>query len=348
MSFALGIETTCDETSAAVVTDGRWVLSNVVRTQAALHQKYGGVVPELAARAHIELIDEIISLALGDAGITGPHLDVIGVAHTPGLVGCLLVGVSAAKGLAFAWDKQLVGVNHVAAHLYAAALYEKVGPVGDAWAAGDTWPALGLVISGGHTTLYRMASPRDLIKIGHTIDDAVGEAFDKVAAILQLGYPGGPQIDALAKRGNPEAIKFPLTLLGRESLDFSFSGLKTAVLYHVCGVGGKQRDASTLSPQERADVAASFQRTATDILITKCRRALGQGEYRSLVAGGGVCANSAIRNGLQQLGREYNIPVLLPALQFWQHNGAMIAGMADELYRSGMRSDLCLRVVATS
>ena len=348
MSLALGIETTCDETSAAVVADGRRVLSNVVRTQAALHQKYGGVVPEIAARAHIELIDEIISLALDEAGIHGSHLDVIGVAHTPGLVGCLLVGVSAAKGVAFAWDKPLVGVNHVAAHLYAAALYERPAPAGDAWTAGDSWPALGLVISGGHTTLYRMESPKDLIKIGHTIDDAVGEAFDKVAAILQLGYPGGPQIDALANQGNPEAIKFPMTLLGKESLDFSFSGLKTAVLYHVCGIGGKQREASALSPQERADVAASFQRTATDILIAKCRRALGQGRYRSLVAGGGVCANSAIRSGLLQLGREHGIAVLLPELQFCQDNGAMIAGMASELYRSGARSDFGLRVVATS
>ena len=245
MPVVLGIESTCDETAASVVVDGRDVRSNVVASQVELHAKYRGVVPEIASRAHIENILPVIreSLAQADCGLA--DLDAIAVAHRPGLVGSLLIGVTAAKTLAWSLDKPLVGVDHVQAHLYSVML-DRVS--GDETDAADltrnpssetrtpSFPAVGLVVSGGHTSLYRVDDWSGITRLGSTIDDAVGEAYDKVAAILGLGYPGGPILDALAAKGEPAAIKFPRTLLGRESLDFSFSGLKTSVLYYVRGV----------------------------------------------------------------------------------------------------------------
>jgi len=347
----LGIETTCDETAAAVVQDGRTVLSSVVASQIDLHAKFGGVVPEIASRAHLESLHPIISEALAAAQVTGPQLDAIAVANAPGLIGCLLIGVSAAKALAFAWSKPLVAVNHVQAHLYSTLLEE--GPARkplspDPGPLTPLFPAVGLVISGGHSSIYHVRAFDDVQRIGHTHDDAVGEAFDKVAAILQLGYPGGPEIDALARQGNENAIDFPISLLERDSLDFSFSGLKTAVLYHVNGKKGRERDASSLSPQQKADVAASFQRVAATILVEKLRRATRQYEARCLIVGGGVSANSAIRTRVQALGRELRRPVFIPPMKYCTDNAAMIAGLACPLLQSGKVADLTLEAVATT
>src|SRR5207247_4827719 len=256
MPVILGIESTCDETGAAVVVDGYDVRSNVVASQVELHAKYRGVVPEIASRAHIENILPVFRESFAEAGVDLSGVDAVAVAHRPGLIGSLLVGVTAAKTLAWSLGKPLIGVDHVHAHLYSVALETNRPP---------SMPAAGLVVSGGHTALYRVGEGwLDVELIGSTIDDAVGEAYDKVAAILGLGYPRGPVLDKLAEKGDPQSIPFPRTLLGRDSLDFSFSGLKTAVLYHVRGVPGRGQDVKAggppeLTKQQRADIAASFQ-----------------------------------------------------------------------------------------
>jgi N6-L-threonylcarbamoyladenine synthase len=336
----LGIETTCDETSAGVVRDGREVLSNVVASQIDLHAKFGGVVPEVAARAHLESLDLIVERAMDDAGISNPaiELDGVAVAHCPGLIGCLLVGTASAKGYAFAWQKPLIGVNHVQAHLYSVML-------------GNTenvsFPAIGLVMSGGHSSLYHVRAFDDLVRIGQTQDDAVGEAFDKVAAILMLGYPGGPLIDQLAKKGDPRAVKFPVSHLDKDSLNFSFSGLKTSVLYYVNGKKGRERDATSMSEQLKADVAASFQRVAAEMLVEKLRRGAARINAQSIVIGGGVTANTAIRAAVLALGQELRLPVHIPPLQYCTDNGAMIAGIGSLLLSRQKTSDLRLDTVAT-
>jgi N6-L-threonylcarbamoyladenine synthase len=342
----LGIETTCDETSAAVVRDGREVLSNVVASQIELHAKFGGVVPEVAARAHLESLNLIVEEAVrgGGFGEPGRELDGVAVANCPGLIGCLLVGTAAAKGLAFAWNKPLLAVNHVQAHLYSVLLRQGGGRAAP---LDVPFPAVGLVMSGGHSSLYLVESFHDLKRIGQTQDDAVGEAFDKVAAILQLGYPGGPLIDKLAERGDARAVKLPLSHLEKESLNFSFSGLKTAVLYYVNGKKGRERDASAMSLQQKADVAASFQRVAAEMLTEKLRRAATRYPARSLIIGGGVSANSAIRQSVVELGRELGLPVFIPPMRYCTDNGAMIAGMGYELLASGRVADLDLETVAT-
>src|SRR5688500_3588114 len=287
MPTILGIESTCDETGAAVVIDGRDVRSNVVASQVELHAKYRGVVPEIASRAHIENILPVVREALGGAGVELGTIDAVAVAHRPGLIGSLLIGVTAAKTLAWAAGKPLVGVDHVHAHLYSVMLEKNEPP---------PMPAVGLVVSGGHTALYRVGSWLDVELIGSTIDDAVGEAYDKVAALLGLGYPGGPILDRLADRGGPRAVEFPRTLLGRDSLDFSFSGLKTAVLYPGYGVPTRHRRVATsrppqLSDQRIADLAASFQSACADVIVTKLRRAIERVGARSVIVGGGVSAN---------------------------------------------------------
>jgi N6-L-threonylcarbamoyladenine synthase len=347
----LGIETTCDETAAAVVRDGREVLSSVVSSQVDLHAKFGGVVPEVAARAHLESINAIVAEALEQAGVGdgARGIDAVGVANCPGLIGCLLVGTAAAKGFAFAWQKPLVAVNHVQAHLYSVVLGEKpeAAPL-RSQKPEVPLPGIGLVMSGGHSSLYLVRGFDDLVRIGQTQDDAVGEAFDKVAAILKLGYPGGPLIDTLAKSGDPRAIKFPAGHLEKDSLNFSFSGLKTAVLYHVNGKKGRERDASSLSEQQKADVAASFQRTAAEMLVEKLRRACARySEARSLIVGGGVSANTAIRAAVMELGRELGVPVFIPPMRYCTDNAAMIAGLAYVLLRKGKVATLAMETVAT-
>jgi N6-L-threonylcarbamoyladenine synthase len=341
----LGIESSCDETAASVVRDGHEVLSNVIASQHELHEKFGGVVPEIASRAHIERILPVIDEALEAAGVTLADLDAIAVGNRPGLIGSLLVGVSAAKALAWSLGKPLVAVDHVEAHLYAATLDDE--PV--------EYPALGLVVSGGHTSLYYLQGPTQMHRLGSTIDDAVGEAFDKVAAILELGFPGGPILDKIAHRGDDKAVRFPRTLLEHDSLAFSFSGVKTSVLYHVRGqpIGrGRNatfaRDASALSEQEKADVAASFQAAAVDVLIEKIRRAIRRVQTRSLVIGGGVSANSRLRAEAQRFGERNNLPVRLPKMKYCIDNAAMIAGLAAHLLQAGQTADLNLEAAATS
>lgn len=349
----LGIETTCDETAAAVVRDGREVLSSVVGSQIELHTKFGGVVPEIAARAHLENINVLIAEALEQAGLgalgqarqAGAKLDGIAVAHAPGLIGCLLVGVAAAKALAFAWDKPLIPINHVQAHLYSVMLQDDRTDT-TAWQPPE-FPALGLVISGGHSSLYHVTAFDQLQRIGSTHDDAVGEAFDKVAAILQLGYPGGPLIDTLAQQGDEHAINFPLSMLEKDSLDFSFSGIKTSVLYFVNGKQGRERDASVMTLQQKADVAASFQRAAATMLIEKLRRAAARYPAKSIMVGGGVSANSVIRRRLHQLGQELGMPVYIPPLRFCTDNAAMTAGLGYPLMKAGKIAGLDLEAIAT-
>ncbi len=343
----LGIESTCDETAAAIVKDGRAVVSSVVASQTDLHAKFGGVVPEIASRAHLEVVQSLVGEALSLAGMTHPEKELAGVAvsHAPGLIGCLLVGVAAAKAYSFAWGVPLLGVNHVQAHLYSTLLADAKD--GDVLPEAPEFPAIGLVISGGHSSIYHVKAFDDLTRIGLTHDDAVGEAFDKVAAILQLGYPGGPLIDKLACDGDPHAIKFPISLLEKDSLDFSFSGLKTSVLYHVCGRKGRERDASSLSHQQKADVAASFQRVCAIMLTEKLRRAASRYPCESILVGGGVSANSAIRQAVLALGDELDVPVFIPPMRYCTDNAAMIAGLGHVLLAAGKTAQLNLEAIAT-
>lgn len=342
MSLILGIESTCDETAAAVVADGFVVRSNVVASQVELHAKYRGVVPEIASRAHLENILPVLREALAKAGLERfDQLDAIAVAHRPGLIGSLLIGVTAAKTLAWAIGKPLIAIDHVHAHLYSVVL-ETNRPV--------PLPAVGLVCSGGHTALYRIGADwRDVQRIGATIDDAVGEAYDKVAAILGLGYPGGPILDNLAATGDPRAVRFPRTLLGAESLDFSFSGLKTAVLYHVNGVPRRGENVkASLIPKpvgrELADIAASFQAACIDVLMEKIDRAAGKIGARSVVIGGGVSAN----RGLRQAMGMYRLPVLFPPPAYCTDNAAMSAGLAQGYLDDGIVAGLDLDAVTFS
>ncbi len=364
MPTILGIESTCDETAASVVVDGCDVRSNVVASQVALHAKYRGVVPEIASRAHIENILPVIREAeqIAECGVRSAdsqkparspanpqseirnpksEIDAIAVAHRPGLIGSLLIGVTAAKTLAWALGKPLIGVDHVHAHLYSVVLDRNEQP---------PMPAVGLVCSGGHTALYRVNAWLDVTLIGSTIDDAVGEAYDKVAAILGLGYPGGPHIDKLAAQGDPRAVRFPRTLLRKESLDFSFSGLKTAVLYHVRGVPTKHgpdiRTATAPPPtgQALADLCASFQAACIDVIDKKLKRAIKQIGANSVILGGGVSANRGLRAALAH----FPIPVFFPQMEYCTDNAAMSAGLATVYFNEGRFSDLGLDAVTYS
>ncbi|MEO0514835.1 MAG: tRNA (adenosine(37)-N6)-threonylcarbamoyltransferase complex transferase subunit TsaD [Planctomycetota bacterium] len=362
MPLILGLETSCDETAAAVVRDGGEVLSNVVASQHELHQRYAGVVPEIASRAHLERLMPTVTEALEQAGVNLEDVDAIAVGNRPGLVGSLIVGVAAAKALAWSLDKPLIGVDHVRAHLHAATLVSDQSKILNQ-KSNIQYPALGLVVSGGHTSLYRMDSAADLTVIGRTIDDAIGEAYDKAGVILDAGYPGGPAIDQLAQQGDAKAEgipELPISMLKPGSLDFSFSGLKTALLYAVRGlpVGrGKDAafefDASDLSPQRKANLAAAFQHAAVRAVERKLKRAIKQlaadGQRpQSLILGGGVSANSALRQRVLTLGQNHRLEVYLPELAHCVDNAAMIAGYADALLLRGETSALDLPVVATS
>jgi N6-L-threonylcarbamoyladenine synthase len=340
MPTILGIESTCDETAAAVVVDGRDVRSNVIATQFELHAKYRGVVPEIASRAHIENILPVIKESLAACGLAFPNLDAIAVAHRPGLIGSLLIGVTAAKTLAWSLSKPLIAVDHVHAHLYSVML--------NSHDRTPDFPAIGLVASGGHTALYNLQSWNDVKLIGSTIDDAVGEAYDKVAAILNLGYPGGPILDSLAALGNPAAIKFPRTLLDRDSLDFSFSGLKTSVLYHVRGVPNHRNENNIVKPPpnkgEIRDIAASFQAACVDVLVEKLHRAAELYNAKSVIIGGGVSANRGLRLALAK----FPVPVFFPDLRYCTDNAAMIAGLADIHYRNRQFATLDLDAITHS
>jgi N6-L-threonylcarbamoyladenine synthase len=334
-SLILGIESTCDETGVALVADGRSVRSNIVSSQTDLHAVYRGVVPEIASRAHIENILPVLRQALDTAAVELDAVDAIAVAHRPGLIGSLLIGLTAAKSLAWAVSKPLIAIDHVHAHLYSVKLQSNIEPA---------MPAVGLVCSGGHTALYELHDFSNPKLIGSTIDDAVGEAYDKVATILGLGYPGGPAIDQLAEQGDPQAIKFPRTLLTRDSLDFSFSGLKTAVLYHVRGYQGRQRRLEDLTSQQIADVAAGFQAACIDVLTKKLDRARRLVHAQSIVIGGGVSANRALRRALAN----FPIPVYFPLPEYCTDNAAMSAGLADIFWRQRKFSDLSLDAATSS
>lgn len=339
MSLILGIESTCDETAAAVVRDGREVLSNVVATQYDLHAKFRGVVPEIASRAHIENILPVLQEAMGRAGVTARELDAVAIAHRPGLIGSLLIGVTAAKTLAWSWGKPLIAIDHIQAHLYSGVLGTAEIPQPTAEA-----PFAGAVFSGGHTALYRLNSWTDITLLGGTIDDALGEAYDKVAAMLGLPFPGGPHLARLAEVGNPTRHAFPRSLFERESLDMSLSGLKTAVLYTALGKKGLERKASDLTETEKADVAASFQAACLDVLEEKLRRLLKQTRSKTLLLGGGVSSNTALRVRLEKLPAR----VILPQKEYCTDNAAMSAGLAHLHYVAGNFAPLTLDAVTSS
>lgn len=311
----LAIESSCDETAAAVVSDDLRVLSNVVSTQAELHLRYGGVVPEIASRAHVERILPVIDQALKEAQVKAEQLSAIAVVTQPGLVGSLLVGVTAAKALAMTLEIPLIDVNHVEAHLYACRM-----------AAGrDVFPAVGLVVSGGHTHLFDCHSAVDFELIGATTDDAAGEAYDKVATILKLPYPGGPNIDRLAKEGDASRHPLPRSYFHDERLLFSFSGLKTAVLYLVEGHPPHHRDRHELTTEFTADVCASFQEAVTEVLVKKCDQALKLRGRKTLLVGGGVAANSGLREKLERLGKKRRVEIVIPPMDLCTDNAAMAA-----------------------
>jgi len=337
----LGIETSCDETAAAVVTDGRIVKSSVVASQTKLHEKYGGVVPEIASRAHIEQIYPVISEAIAQSGLAKDDIDGIAIANQPGLTVALIVGLTAAKTLAFAWDKPLIAINHLHAHMQSAVLAEEDLKL----------PAVALIVSGGHTSLYDYHSPLSPELLGSTIDDAAGEAFDKVATILKLPYPGGPAIEKLAKEGNPEAIQFPRSMLEPESLDFSFSGIKTAVLYYCRGQDMKgQSKVDSMTRSEIADIAASFQAAVVDVLVKKTQMAAERIGAETVLLGGGVAANTVLRTSLQQMC-DLSVPpkkLHVAPKQYCTDNAVMVASLAYHKFRAGLFADLTLEPRASS
>ncbi|MFM2182028.1 MAG: putative O-sialoglycoprotein endopeptidase [Actinomycetota bacterium] len=312
-TLVLGIETSCDETAAALVMGGHDVVSSAVSTQVDLHAQFGGVVPEVASRAHLDLLNPMIARAIVEAGVEESRIDAVACTVGPGLVGALLVGVSAAKALALTWGVPFVGVNHMEAHLYSAFLEDST----------LEFPLVVLLVSGGHTMLVEMQGHGAYRLLGQTIDDAAGEAFDKVARFLGLGYPGGPAIDREAVHGDPEAIAFPRAML-HDGLDFSFSGLKTSVMNHV----RRNPDVSA------ADVAASFQAAVVDVLVAKAARAAVEVGARGLVIGGGVAANSLLRERIVAASDEIGIRGFLPSRAMCTDNAAMIAAAGWHRLRS--------------
>jgi len=332
MKLVLGIETSCDETGAAVTT-GRKVISNVVTSSLHLHKKYGGVVPEIASRCHVEYIVEVVKEALKTAGKKVSDVDLVAVTNGPGLVGALLAGISFAKAFAYARRIPVIGVNHVLAHLYSAFLNEGEVP---------RFPFVGLVVSGGHTALFHCRDVDRKSLLGQTQDDAVGEAYDKVAKMLGLGYPGGPVIERAARASNGSAgISFPKSYLGKDSLDFSFSGIKTAVLYYVRdnGIRGQRPEARG---QRIADVCYAFQEAALDALVANTAAACAKTKSSSVVVGGGVAANKRLRDKLAEAGRLNGFKAFFPEFRYCLDNGAMIGVLGQELYKRGYRSDLRL------
>lgn len=330
----LTIESTCDETAAAVITGDLEVLSSVVASQDHLHERYGGVVPEIASRAHVERIVPVIDEALRKANLQLSDLDAIAVANTPGLAGSLLVGVTAAKALALATGLPLVAVNHLQAHIYACRM-----------AAGeDVFPSIGLVVSGGHTSLYRCSTALDFELLGGTIDDAAGEAFDKVASMLGLPFPGGPSLERAARSGNPAVYSFPRPFLAdRERLEFSFSGLKTAVRYQIAGPGEPDPRCVQLPPQVIADIAASFQAAVVDCLVGKSMLALAQTGFDKLCVGGGVAANGYFRAQLEQATLQAGAKLYIPPLKLCTDN-AVMGAIAIERLKAGLTDPLDLDV----
>ncbi|MCX7708252.1 MAG: tRNA (adenosine(37)-N6)-threonylcarbamoyltransferase complex transferase subunit TsaD [Clostridia bacterium] len=327
--IVLGIESSCDETSAAVVKNGRVVMSNVISSQVDLHQKFGGVVPEIASRKHVELIMPVINQSLEEAGVNMHEIDVVGVTYGPGLVGALLVGLSAAKGLAFALNKPLVGVHHIEGHIAANYLeHPDLEP-----------PFICLVASGGHSHIVYVESYNRFEIMGQTRDDAAGEAFDKIARAIGLGYPGGPLVDKAACQGNCEAIPFPRVRFGEGSMDFSFSGLKTAVLNYLHNMEQKGEKVNI------EDVAASFQQAVVDVLVENTLKAAKLKDVKKIALAGGVAANSLLRNQLKSRAEKLNFGVFYPRPILCTDNAAMIACAAFYEYQNGSRAGLELNAV---
>lgn len=325
----LAIESSCDETAAAVVKNGREVLSNVINTQIAIHTEYGGVVPEIASRKHIENINPVIRKALEDAGVTLDDIDAIGVTYGPGLVGALLVGVAEAKAIAFAKNKPLVGVHHIEGHISANYVENKeLEP-----------PFVALVVSGGHTHLVKVNDYGEYEIVGRTRDDAAGEAFDKVARAIGLGYPGGPKIDKLAKEGNPDAIEFPRAHVDDAPYDFSFSGIKSAVLNYINSANMQGKEIN------RADVAASFQKAVVDALVSRAVRLAKECGMHKLAIAGGVASNSALRAAIQEECTKNNISFYSPSPVLCTDNAAMIGAAAYYEYIKGVRHGYDLNAI---
>jgi N6-L-threonylcarbamoyladenine synthase len=339
----LGIESSCDETAAAVVEDGRRVLSNVVASQEELHAKYGGVFPEVASRQHIKTIYTVVDEALAQAHLSLDDIDAIAVTQGPGLPGSLVVGLNMAKGLALGSGKPLVGVHHLEGHLYSGWLDSS--EEGEEIQPEPQYPLLALLVSGGHTELVLMTDHLTYQRLGGTLDDAAGEAFDKIARLLGLGYPGGPRIQAVSKEGNPNAFKFPRAWL-EGTWDFSFSGLKTAVLHQVrklrAELGEGENDESVELPD--ADLAASFQMAVVDVLVTKARFAAQEFGAKELLVAGGVSANQALRD---LITKDAPGRVHLPGLQYCTDNAAMIAAAGYYRFVHGYSSDLAIDAMPT-
>lgn len=341
MTLILGIETSCDETAAAVVQDGRAILSNIVASQIDLHARYGGVFPELASRAHVEAISAVVEQAVADAGVSHAKLDAIAVTRGPGLVGSLLVGANYAKGLALATGKPLLGINHLEGHIYSLWLSEPYREI--------QFPVLVLIVSGGHTELLLMEDHGKYRRLGATLDDAAGEAFDKVGRVLGLPFPGGPNIERAAQMGNAAAYSFPRSKRD-ESYDFSFSGLKTAVLREVAVLSvtqSGQKRGPEKNPKLRPDVsvndvAASFQEALVGALVEKTVRAAKEFEATEILMAGGVSANQLLR---QKMRAESALPVRYPPLNLCTDNGAMIAAAGYFRYEAGLRSDQTMDVL---
>jgi N6-L-threonylcarbamoyladenine synthase len=337
----LAIETTCDETGAAVLEGPSppdfgvpTIRSSVVASQIDLHQRFGGVVPEIAAREHVRQILPVIDEALRRAGVSLREIGAVAVATRPGLVGALVVGLTAAKALALALDVPLIAVDHLEGHLYACQL---------AYPDRQVYPCVGLVVSGGHTSLFHCRGPLEVELLGGTIDDAAGEAFDKVASLLGLGYPGGPGVEHAAKSGNPKAFALPRSFLHDDRLAFSFSGLKTAVLYALKGQDARTETAAPASPQLVADLAASFQEAVVDILVSKARQALRRTGLNRLGIGGGVAANGHFRTRLEEMARRERVELFIPPLSLCTDNAAM-AGIALPKLAAGQVADLDIDV----
>jgi len=324
----LAIETSCDETAAAVVEDGRRILSSVVSTQAALHAPYGGVVPELAARHHLENICPVISKAMSDAGLSYAELDGVAVTRGPGLIGSLLVGVQVAKGIAYVHAKPLVPVHHIAGHIEAPFLAHGDIPL----------PAVALVVSGGHTSLFEVPARGEYRLRGRTRDDAAGEAFDKVAKLLGLGYPGGPVIDRLSQGANDRAVEFTVARIKNGGSDFSFSGIKTAVLYHVRREGIPAVADPSRPPEEVRDLVASFQRAVVTALVRRLKQAAEELRPRSLLLTGGVAANSVLRRESAKAAAGLGLPLFVPPIPLSTDNAAMIGAAGFVNFHKGLRA----------
>lgn len=325
----LAIESSCDETAASVVENGRNVLSNIISSQIEIHKEFGGVVPEVASRKHIENINDVVEQALNKANVKPRDIDAVAVTYGPGLVGALLVGINFAKGLSFAWDKPLIGVNHIEGHISANYIEDKdLKP-----------PFISMVVSGGHTHLVNVKDYGDYEILGMTRDDAAGEAFDKVARAIGLGYPGGPLIDKAAKTGNKEAIKFPRVVIDEDTLDFSFSGLKSAVLNYL---HNKEQKNEIINVE---DVAASFQEAVTDVLVMKTIKAAKQNHIKTIALAGGVASNSRLRERLQEECTKYGYKFVKPSPILCTDNAAMIGCSGYYKYIKNQFADLSLNAM---